>query len=244
MPYGIRKRTNGKQTRPSASVLPRGYDDTAAEPCWIILNSHFTEATRPHNLFRLSQNIDYSATFVKSPYPTNRVYNWVSLNTTFAARNTTTPTRKGLKSISVSTNTGSKTPADSIHVVSAAFETAPANIFSGNLKVNYQTFVCDSSTGKWKKTGNTWQFKSKLKPSGTAATKQPAITVTIDTKKKTWSASVLHADLRRTVNPGDGIMCKFEYKAAESDADETLLSGGAAVYDQLALRSNGLIKGP
>ena len=218
-------------------VLCVGYDDSGAQPYWLILNSHYPGDIRPNNLFRLSQDIDYRATYVNSPYPTNRVYVWVSLQTTFAPKGTVKPNEKGVKTFTVNTSRSSKAPSDSIHVVSASFETVPSNIVSANLKVNYYAFTCDSTTGTWKKSGNLWKFKSKAKES-------PSVTVTIDTKGKTWSAKVLKADLSRTVNPGDGAMYKLEYKATTEDDVFTILSGGAAVSDKLNLKSTGLIKGP
>lgn len=53
----------------------------------------------------------------------------------------------------------------------------------------------------------------------------------MDTRKKCWSASVLKADLSRTVHVGDGLACKLEYKESDSDPVSKSLGGAAAVYD-------------
>ena len=218
-------------------VLCVGYDDSAPVPYWLILNSHYAGDNRPNNVFRLAQQIDYDATFVGGDYPSNRIYNWVYFHTTFADKNTTFPNKRGLKSLAVSTSSSSKTDIDSILVNSVTFSGNVTTISSATLTLNYKTYACDSSTGSWKKTGAIWQFKSSQKS-------RPAITVTVDIKKKCWSASVLRADLKRTVNVGDGIACKLEYKESDIDSALKSLGGAAAVYDMLPARASATIKGP
>ena len=218
-------------------VLCVGYDDSGASPSWLILNSHYAGDNRPNNIFRIAQQIDYNATFDGGDYPTNRIYNWVYFHTTFADKNTKAPNKMGLKSLSVSTSNASKNDIDCILVNSAVFSGNVTAISSASLTVNYKTYACDNSTGRWKQSGPLWQFKSLQKS-------HPAITVTVDTRKKCWSASVLNADLSRAVNVGDGLACKLEYKESDSDPVYKSLGGAAAVYDMLPARASATIKGP
>ncbi len=221
------------------AVVCVGYNDSDPNNrYWEILNTHGTAGgRRPNVVFRLSMDIDYNARFVGAQNGIDTMYNWVSMKTTFRPKGTTVANPKGVKSLVVGTNTGSKTASGSILVNSAGFEGEIAGIASANLVVNYKTFPCDSTTGTWKKTASLWQFKSKVRST-------PSVTVTIDTRKKCWSASVLHADLNRVVNPGDGIRCKLEYKESAEDAQSMLLSGVASVYDMLPARTSATIKGP
>lgn len=66
------------------AVLCVGYDDTdPAGPTWIMVNSWGTTAGRPHGLFHVSQNLDYSGTYTYGPQQYYQLY-WETLNIQFA----------------------------------------------------------------------------------------------------------------------------------------------------------------
>ncbi|MCX6006486.1 MAG: hypothetical protein NTZ34_04395, partial [Chloroflexi bacterium] len=63
----------------SHAILCVGYNDTAATPYWLILNSWGTTANRPNGLFEIPMNYDYDCSIINIGYATN----WYTVEPTF-----------------------------------------------------------------------------------------------------------------------------------------------------------------
>ncbi len=209
-----------------------GYNDDDPDPSkhyWIMLNSWGNaDGGRPNGTFRIAMDTNYSAVFKDEGEDFQMLW-WYSFDTSF-----TDVLNKGA-SLSFNMN-NARENSDSIKISKCAYTGSdPASIFSAALLVNGFTFDLDASTGAWTQTSKGFTFKSTKKT-------KPEITLTVDTKKKTWTLSMGKASEWRYINPIEGLMFYLNYRETDGGKVLTLGKKRAFMLDEIMFKSSSNFK--